>query len=54
MTSLQPAKSFNWTNLGLRTASAAVLIPAVVAAVFVDLDWPYLVLVSVGVVAASS
>src|SRR3546814_20759517 len=49
MTSLPPAKSFNWTNLGLRTASAAVLIPAVVTAVFIDLHWPYLVLVSVSV-----
>jgi phosphatidate cytidylyltransferase len=49
MTSLPQAKGFNWTNLGLRTASAAVLIPAVVAAVFIDLDWPYLVLVSVSV-----
>ena len=49
MMPLPQAKSFNWTNLGLRTASAAVLIPAVVAAVFVDLNWPYLVLVSVAV-----
>lgn len=49
MTSLPQAKGFNWTNLGLRTASAAVLIPAVVAAVFIDLHWPYLVLVSVSV-----
>jgi phosphatidate cytidylyltransferase len=49
MTSLPQAKRFNWTNLGLRTASAAVLIPAVVTAVFIDLQWPYLVLVSVSV-----
>jgi phosphatidate cytidylyltransferase len=49
MTSLPQAKGFNWTNLGLRTASAAVLIPAVVTAVFIDLQWPYLVLVSVSV-----
>lgn len=49
MTSLPRAKNFNWTNLGIRTASAAVLIPAVVAAVFVEPRWPYLLLVSVGV-----
>lgn len=49
MTSLPQAKSFNWTNLGVRTASAAVLIPAVVTAVFINLQWPYLVLVSVSV-----
>ncbi|MDB5424943.1 MAG: hypothetical protein JWQ29_2359 [Phenylobacterium sp.] len=49
MTSLPQAKSFNWTNLGLRTASAAVLIPAVVTAVFINLQWPYLLLVSVSV-----
>ena len=49
MTSLPQARRFDWTNLGLRIASAVVLVPAVVAAVMVDLNWPYLVLISIGV-----
>ena len=49
MTSLPQAKRFNWTNLGLRTASAVVLIPAVLVAVYLDVRWPYLTLISVGV-----
>ena len=49
MTSLPRAKRFNWTNLGLRVASAAILIPAVVAATFMDVRWPFLTLVAVGV-----
>jgi phosphatidate cytidylyltransferase len=49
MTSLPQAKSFNWTNLGLRTASAVVLIPAVLIAVWLDVRWPYLTLIAVGV-----
>jgi len=49
MTSLPQGKSFNWTNLGLRTASAVVLIPAVLVAVYLDVRWPYLTLISVGV-----
>jgi phosphatidate cytidylyltransferase len=49
MTSLPQARRFDWRNLGLRVASAAVLVPAVVAAVMVDLRLPFLVLVSIGV-----
>jgi phosphatidate cytidylyltransferase len=49
MTSLSQARRFDWTNLGLRIASAAVLAPAVVAAVMTDLRWPFLLLVSIGV-----
>lgn len=49
MTSLPQARRFDWTNLGLRVVSAAVLVPAVIAATFVDWNWPYLLLVSVGV-----
>jgi phosphatidate cytidylyltransferase len=49
MTSLPQARRFDWTNLGLRIASAVVLVPAVVAAVMVDANWPYLVLISIGV-----
>ena len=48
MTSSPPAKRFDWSNLGLRTASAAVLVPAVVGAVWLG-GWPYLVLISIGV-----
>ncbi len=48
MTSLPPAKRFDWSNLGLRVASAAVMVPAALAAVWFG-GWAYLVLVSVGV-----
>lgn len=47
-TSLPPARSFDWTNLGLRVASAAILIPAALAAVWLGGVY-FLVLVSVGV-----
>ena len=49
MTSLPQARRFDWSNLGLRVASAAVLAPAVVFVVLVDLRWPFLVLVAAGV-----
>ena len=49
MTSLPQARRFDWTNLGLRIASAVVLVPAVIAATLVDWNWPYLLLISVGV-----
>jgi len=49
MTSLPQARRFDWTNLGLRIASAVVLVPAVVAAVMVGPTWPFLVLISIGV-----
>jgi phosphatidate cytidylyltransferase len=49
MTSLQQARSFDWSNLGLRVVSAGVLVPAVVGAVMVEASWPYLVLVSIAV-----
>jgi phosphatidate cytidylyltransferase len=48
MTSSPPAKRFDWSNLGLRVASAAVLVPAALAAAWFG-DWPYLVIVSIGV-----
>jgi phosphatidate cytidylyltransferase len=47
MTPLPQARRFDWSNLGLRVASAAVLIPAALAAAFYG-GWPYLVLISVG------
>ena len=49
MTSLPQARRFDWSNLGLRVASAVVLVPAVVGAVMVEANWPYLVLISIAV-----
>ncbi len=48
ITSLPPAKQFNWTNLGLRVASAAVLVPTAVAAVWFG-GWPWLVMIAIAV-----
>lgn len=48
MTSSPPAKRFDWSNLGLRVASAAVAGPAVLAATWFG-GWPYLVLIAIGV-----
>ena len=47
MTSSRPARRFDWKNLGLRAASAAVLIPAVLAAIF--FGWLFLILIAVSV-----
>jgi phosphatidate cytidylyltransferase len=53
MMSLPPARRFDWTNLGIRVASATVLVPAVLGAVwFADYpgwSWLFLVLVAVAV-----
>jgi len=62
MTSSRPARRFDWTNLGIRVASAAVLIPAVVFAILSGKlwippfqwlgpvgDWPFLMMVTAGV-----
>jgi len=48
MTSPSPAKRFNWSNLRIRVASATVLVPTVVAAVWFGDVW-YLGLILVGV-----
>jgi len=48
MTSPSPAKRFNWSNLRIRVASATVLVPTVVAAVWFGDIW-YLGLIPVGV-----
>jgi phosphatidate cytidylyltransferase len=48
MTSPSPAKRFNWGNLRIRVASAAVLVPTVVAAVWFGDVW-FLGLILVGV-----
>ncbi|MDP1874750.1 phosphatidate cytidylyltransferase [Phenylobacterium sp.] len=48
MTPLPPGKHFDWSNLAIRAASALVLVPAAVGAVW----WgglPFLLLISVGV-----
>lgn len=48
MTSSPPARRFDWTNLGLRVASAGVMVPAALAAAWVG-GWPYLVMIAIGV-----
>jgi phosphatidate cytidylyltransferase len=48
MTSLPQARRFDWTNLGLRVASAVVLVPAALAAAWFG-GWLFLVVVSVGI-----
>jgi phosphatidate cytidylyltransferase len=48
ITSLPPVRRFDWNNLGLRVASAAVLIPAALAATWFG-GWPYLVMIAVAV-----
>ena len=48
MTSSPQVKRFDWSNLGLRVASAAVIGPAALAATWVG-GWPYLVLIAIGV-----
>lgn len=49
MTYLPQARRFDWSNLGVRVASAVVLVPAVLAAVWIDFGWPFLLLIAVGV-----
>ncbi len=48
MTSSQQARRFDWTNLGVRAASATVLIPAAVAAIYFG-GWVLLIFMAVGV-----
>ncbi|TAJ73307.1 MAG: phosphatidate cytidylyltransferase [Phenylobacterium sp.] len=48
MTSSPQVKRFDWSNLGLRVASAVVLVPAALAAAWFG-GWPYLVLIAIGV-----
>ena len=54
MTPLPPAKRFDWSNLGIRVASATILVPSALAAVWFDTGWakggwPFLLLISVAV-----
>ena len=48
MTSSRPARRFDWKNLGIRAASAAVLVPTVLAAIWFG-HAPFLILISVSV-----
>jgi phosphatidate cytidylyltransferase len=48
MTPSQPAKRFNWTNLGVRALSAAVLAPAALIVLLLG-GWLLLVLIAVAV-----
>lgn len=48
MAALARARRFDWSNLGVRVASAAVLVPAAVAAAWFG-GWAFLLLLSVGV-----
>lgn len=48
MTYLQQAKRFDWSNLGIRVASATVLVPAVLVALWIG-AWAFLLLVAVAV-----
>lgn len=48
MTYLPQAKRFDWSNLGVRVASATVLVPAVLAAVWMG-GWAFLVLIAVAI-----
>jgi phosphatidate cytidylyltransferase len=47
MTPLPPARRFDWPNLGLRVASAVVLVPAVLWTAWHG-GWLFLVMISVG------
>ncbi|WP_374570490.1 phosphatidate cytidylyltransferase [Phenylobacterium sp.] len=47
MTFLPQAKRFDWSNLWIRVASAAVLVPAVLWAVWTEASWPFLLMVSI-------
>ncbi|WP_334164289.1 phosphatidate cytidylyltransferase [Phenylobacterium sp.] len=48
MTSLPPARRFDWSNLGLRVASAVVLVPGALFATWMG-GWVFLVLLAVAV-----
>jgi phosphatidate cytidylyltransferase len=48
MTSLPQARRFDWSNLGLRVASAVVLVPAALAAAWFG-GWLFLVVIAVAV-----
>jgi phosphatidate cytidylyltransferase len=47
MTPLPQARRFDWSNLGLRVASAVVLVPTALVAAWLG-GWPFLVVISIG------
>jgi phosphatidate cytidylyltransferase len=47
MTPLPQARRFDWSNLGLRVASAVILIPTAIFVTYLG-GWPFLVLISIG------
>ena len=49
MTSSPPVKRFDWSNRALRVASATVMLPATLAAIFFFDGVPFFVMVAVGV-----
>ncbi len=51
MTSSRPARRFDWNNLGMRAASAAVLIPAVLGSIFLGPVFLVIIAVSVALLA---
>ena len=51
MTSSRPARRFDWNNLGLRAASAAVLIPAVLGSIFLGPVFLVIIAISVALLA---
>jgi phosphatidate cytidylyltransferase len=51
MTSSPPARRFDWSNLGIRAASAAVLIPAVLGAIFSGKLFLFVIAISVALLA---
>ncbi|MDR3507262.1 MAG: phosphatidate cytidylyltransferase [Caulobacteraceae bacterium] len=48
MTSSRPPRRFDWKNLGIRAASATVLIPAVLAAIWFG-GWGFLLMLSLAI-----
>jgi phosphatidate cytidylyltransferase len=52
MTSSRLARRFDWKNLGLRAASATVLIPAVLAAIWFG-GWAFLLMIAAAIVLLS-
>lgn len=44
---MPPARRFDWSNLGLRIASAVVLVPGSIWLAYLG-GWPFLVLISIG------
>jgi len=51
MTSSRPARRFDWNNLGIRAASAAVLIPAVLGSIFLGPVFLVVIAISVALLA---